>query len=56
MSGLYDQAVQMAKSGAGWEDIWVRLRKDGLSRREARIAVFGKLIAGKMEQREREAS
>lgn len=40
--GLFQKARALAARGWGWEDIWVELRGEGLSKKDAWIIVFGK--------------
>lgn len=49
MTGAYWEAGKMAADGLGWEDIRARLP---VSTFEARAAVFGKLAARRMEDRD----
>lgn len=50
--GALDMADALARQGLGHEDILVQLRHRGLTRFEARAAVFGKLAARRMEDRD----
>lgn len=49
MTGGYWEARELAAKGLGWEDIRARLP---VSTFEARAAVFGKLAARRMEDRD----
>jgi hypothetical protein len=48
---IADECERLAREGLGWEDILVRLRHLGVTRFDARTAVFGKAAARRMEER-----
>ena len=50
--GINHEARLLARRGWGWEDIRAFLRDDGCTRLIARVAVFGKLQARRMEERD----
>lgn len=56
MAPLFMKAREIAATGLGWEDVWARLRDKGLTRYEAKVAVFGKRTASRMEGREHGAT
>ena len=50
--GINHEARLLARKGWGWEDIRAFLKDDGCTRLIARVAVFGKLRARQMEERD----
>ena len=52
MPPLIEAARQLAMEGLGWEDIQHKLRDRGISRFQARCAVFGNGAARRMEIRD----
>jgi hypothetical protein len=53
MADPFNEAEAMARLGYGADDIHVALKSKGLTKYEARLAVFGKAAAMRMEARER---
>ena len=50
---LFKQAKAMAKEGLGVEDLLVALGDQGLTKSQARVAVFGENIARRMNAKDR---
>ena len=52
MSSLTEEARKLAMEGLGWQDLQHKLRDRGISRFQARCAVFGHGAARRMEIRD----